>query len=888
MTRWPLVGRERELAALASALADQHGLGFVVRGVAGVGKSRLAEECLALAVHAGLKGVRATASGVAGAIPLGAIAHLLPEGVNVSDPGAGFAALGRGLDKTGQYRWAVLVDDLHLLDATSALLLRQLMDARAIFLIATVRADQPLSEAVTALAAGDAVHHVDLGNLAQGRVDELLQMVLGGSVGRRSLHELITASGGNVLYLRELVLGALTSGALASDGEVWELAEGGLLCTPRLTELICDRIAAADPVSRPSLDLLALCEPLPLADVQAVTSPESLAGLERAGLIRVGQDGQRATVTLAHPLYGEVLRAGLPTLRRRALLLKLAERIEARGAKRRNDPLHIATWRLAATGTANHALLAQAATLARRNHNYFQAVTFLEAVPEHQHTITTRLVLGEALSQLGRWERAETILAEADSSAADERQILAVTLARTANLLWSNIAVDEAIAINAAALTRAPSPASRGILRINEGVMRIVAGQPTQGLALLDDMGTDAAQASDINSWLRGALIKPVGLAAVGRTSEALLWAERASSVYPQADEQALVSHLAIQRSSLVIALTEAGRLNDARIVGKRAFSEIGAPDTPAQIWMDFSIGRAEWLAGHPATARRWCAQAASLARSIGHIRALRLALSYIACCASLLGDLGAAQAALVERDALPLLAPNLFAASEERLGEAWVLAAGGHLTRARTVLGEAAQAARNTGYITSEALLLTDVARLGGAKKVGFRLAEIAGTCDGVFASARVHLAAALAANDPDQLLAVADELEVVGADLLAAEALTASAAAWRRIGQARRATAAAALAEACRARAQGARTPLLTAAEATALLTVREREVVLLAAAGTSSKDIAVALALSVRTVDNHLHHAYGKLGITTRRELGVTLGSSASKYAFRRNAV
>lgn len=119
--------------------------------------------------------------------------------------------------------------------------------------------------------------------------------------------------------------------------------------------------------------------------------------------------------------------------------------------------------------------------------------------------------------------------------------------------------------------------------------------------------------------------------------------------------------------------------------------------------------------------------------------------------------------------------------------------------------------------------------------------------------------------------------ELEDIGADLLAAEAAATAAAALRRRGEPRRATAASNRAADAAARCQGARTPLLALAEATAPLTQREREIAVLAAADTSSKDIAEMLSLSVRTIDNHLHHVYTKLGVTTRGELRRALDTA-----------
>ncbi|MFI6316948.1 ATP-binding protein [Nonomuraea sp. NPDC050556] len=61
-------------------------------------------------------------------------------------------------------------------------------------------------------------------------------------------------------------------------------------------------------------------------------------------------------------------------------------------------------------------------------------------------------------------------------------------------------------------------------------------------------------------------------------------------------------------------------------------------------------------------------------------------------------------------------------------------------------------------------------------------------------------------------------------------------------------------------------------------ARLTAQERQVVRLAAAGLSNRDIAAQLFLSPRTVGHHLYRAYPKLGITKRMELAEFLGPEA----------
>jgi DNA-binding CsgD family transcriptional regulator len=114
------------------------------------------------------------------------------------------------------------------------------------------------------------------------------------------------------------------------------------------------------------------------------------------------------------------------------------------------------------------------------------------------------------------------------------------------------------------------------------------------------------------------------------------------------------------------------------------------------------------------------------------------------------------------------------------------------------------------------------------------------------------------------------------LGLGLAAAEAGASAVTATRRSGDPRRAQALALQAAARRAAVADAVTPALraTIADTATVLTAREREIALLVAQGRSSKEVAAALVLSVRTVDNHLQRIFAKLGVTSRAQLRTAM--------------
>ncbi|MFJ4466401.1 LuxR C-terminal-related transcriptional regulator [Streptomyces sp. NPDC089424] len=176
-------------------------------------------------------------------------------------------------------------------------------------------------------------------------------------------------------------------------------------------------------------------------------------------------------------------------------------------------------------------------------------------------------------------------------------------------------------------------------------------------------------------------------------------------------------------------------------------------------------------------------------------------------------------------------------------------------LSGAVAVWTAAARGDLDRALAAAEADSAYDAVRLGAPERGAGRLR-------GVFAE---H-ADALARGDGPALDRVAAGLEERGFLLFAAEAHAQAVRAHRDPRAARTSrTRAVALSRRC----QGARTPALSGL-ALGELTARQRQIVTLAAAGLSNREIAEQLTLSVRTVGNHLYSAYVRLGTGDRAAL------------------
>jgi DNA-binding CsgD family transcriptional regulator len=834
-----LVGRERELESVRATA----GGGVVIAGEAGVGKTRLARE-IAEAAVAPVEWVRATRS--AASMPLGAFAALLG-----AERGEGVELLARArhalAEKAEGRRLVLCVDDGQHLDDASAALVHQLVAAGEAFAVVTLRRGERAPDALQALWKDELCELIELEPLPRESLDGLLAAALGGPVDGRSLLALWELTQGNALFLRELVHYGTGRGLLAEDGGVWRW-HGELGVGARLTELVGARLDGLSADERAALEVVAVGAPVEARAIDA----RALETLERLEIVEHRAERRRRVVDVAHPLHGEVVRAGLARTRLEAIQRELADAVEARGARRRGDLARLALWRLE-SGGGDDALFERAAEHALAARDNVAAERFARAAGEG---FNARLTLGRALAGEGRAEEAEALLGALEPSSDEHRAAQAIAIAR--NRFWALDRAEEAFAVLNAAVLSSPGP--RAEVLAQRARLAAASGRPHEALAsaipLLDD-----AEAPE-TAHLHAAVAASEAMLALGRCTDVIALTRRWEPVAARHTEIPLMEGLL--RSQRGVALRLAGDLIEATALTEENYARALTVRSAMAAAVEAAALGYVWLSrGRPRTAERLLRECASLLRDADPVGMVTWALAGVAQAAAQAGDAAAAREALAEMERRPLGHKGF--ESELGLARAWTAASAGELSRATELAKETADADRERSQHAYELQALHVLTRLGEPDPEAVRRLSV----DGPFAVAALAYAEA---RDGRALLEAANLLASQDRLLEAAEAAQRAAAALREEG--RNATPATTKAAAWLASCEGARPPTLLD-PATADLTPREREIALLAAQGRSSREIADRLVLSVRTVDNHLQSAYRKLGVSGRGELSAALG-------------
>lgn len=875
---WPLTGREEELSAALGRLGEG---GVIIVGPAGVGKSRLARELLKHANPAHSLRVRAT--GVSSRMPLGAFAQVLaasglPDG-SVARLGAAAQQL---IERIGKDERLVLsVDDVHLLDDTSATLLLLLALSGQVDLVLTLRQGEKVPEPITLLWRDEFVTRIDLAPLGPTAMADLLDAVLPGGIDGVSRQTLLRAAGGNLLYLRELVSGLFESGVLTRDRGQWGL-KGSISAPPRLAELVERRLQTLSESARHLLEAVALGEPLGVSRLRDVGGWPLAEELLVAGLVEYVEDGRRRQLRAVHPMHMEVARSTMSDDARRTSLNGLADVLEQHGCRRRDDARRLATWRLDAGGQADPEVLVNAAREALWASDWTMCERFAQSALDHDEVaVRTRLaavhLLGTALHESGRPEESERLMASYEPAAGTGADRTMLALARSSNLFKGLSRIDDAIAVLDDAEAVTTDPGLLGELESQRASFAVFNGRVADALRI----ATPFLESTDGRVFCEAALQVSVAHTLGGQVAKAREVAVRALETRMQLGDQMQMAEPGVFIIALALAQQECGQVAESFETAMAAYeAAVALGDRHGQAWLAVVIARSDLLAGRMNDAAHRARESALVFGALRHPGA-RWGLGALALAAGHSADAAGAAVAIEDLDAEPVTPLTMMDAELER-GRAWALVAAGLLSEAREVLWRAASRAKSRGQLSLQSASLHDLARLGEPERAVDLLRVCVQQVEGDLAPARLAHVSALVDDDGDALDEVASVFETLGARLFAVEAATAARGAHRRVGAVRRAAASEQVARGLHAMCSGLSTPALVEAPSSQGLTRREREVAGLAAMGSSNREIADQLLVSVRTVENHLQRAYEKLGVSSRDGLAAVLHSPRGRPA------
>ncbi len=865
---WPLIGRLEELELVTSTMEASGALGVVIAGAAGVGKSRLASEALAALGGKGWVTKRAIATHAAAQTPFGPVAHLLGS-CGGTGPLEILRRAGRELAKeAGDRRLAFFVDDAHLLDGRSAALVHQLAVSRVATVLVTIRAGDMVPEPVTALWKDGLAVRIELQLLSPGEVSELVTQVLGSAVDGLTLHDLVSLSRGNVLYLHELVLSGLASGVLAREEGLWRW-RGPRVTGFGLRELIEGRLARLAPDARYLLELLALGEPVELSLLEKLGPKSALEVADSMGLVPTLQLGRRTQVRLSHPLYAEVLRAGTSPLRRQRALEQLARSIEATGSRRSDDMLRRATLLIEAGRTVPAADMAAAADRALSLGDPRLAERLARPAWDQERSFAAGLALAQSLIDQRQAEEADRVMSAMSPNS--ESQVAQLGLTRACNLAYGTGQLDKSMALARQTESAVKDLGFRDDVAATRSLVSYARGELAEACEVAGTIITRrvASLTGLLRAYNTAACVLVFGgrpESALGELERALGELRRVGSGYEQAESKVL--------GLRTHALWLAGRLSEAHALARERYAAtLEARHDPVRGYWASICGEFALFQGRIQTSINMLREAVAVLRESDPYHVHLGCLSTLAQAAALAGNLVTAEEALHAaahgRQSQP---------AEEAwimLGRAWLFAGRGELTTARSTAQEAALAYRRARLLSLEAIAWHDLARLGdpvGAPRLG----EIAQLAEGSLIPQLAAHASALRSRRGVGLEQASYCLEELGMTLFAAEAACEAAWAYQREGVSNACRAAGARARYLADRCEGARSPALQLPALPDPLTPREREIAALAGRGLTSAVIAQQLSVSVRTVDNHLQQIYSKLDVHNRQLLAPVLGS------------
>jgi DNA-binding CsgD family transcriptional regulator len=628
-----------------------------------------------------------------------------------------------------------------------------------------------------------------------------------------------------------------------------------------LEHVVDRRLAALAPDEREVVELVACGEPLSVDVLEAVAPTGAITAAETARLLVVHDEHGVTRVRLVHPVFSECLQQRMPPLRARELRRRLAAALGARGPRDPDDLLRLADWALTSDIGVDPGLLVVAARHALDLVELGLAERLARAAAAAGGGWDAQQTLAESLRRQHRADEADEVIRSAEAASTTEAERSRSVVTRAENLYWSHARPDAADAVLARAAPDIADPQPEAL----QAMLRMFEGRVADALELAEALLARALP-EDLRLWVLSTAAFSAYLA--GRPRRAIELAQRGLTHAAEESGSAWkVPQFSWARCTARLWL---GDLNGAAAEAEEGYAAAIAEEAGMRAG-GFALvrGLVSRQQGRLGTATDQLRDATALLGDMDPYRMVSLALAELGVTLAQRGMVAEASTALDEADARRAGAMSAVGGIVA-LGRVWC----GSWTGAGDAAAADALALADTavalGNRTDAITAAHAAAVLGAPGPAADVLGGLAEEMEGPWAALYAAEAEGRATDDPARLLESADGYETLGAHGLAGAA---SAAAARLLRAANRNGAALLAADRARellGRGDGLPPAALEPGE----LTVREGQVARLAAAGRSSREIADILAISVRTVDNHLGRAYQKLGVHARDALGDLL--------------
>jgi DNA-binding CsgD family transcriptional regulator/tetratricopeptide (TPR) repeat protein len=856
----PLAGRDGEMATIRRALSGgSKNSGVVIVGAAGVGKTRLAREVLTRAESAGERTNWIVGTESARALPLGAFTALISDAIadpmpNVRHLIKSFVAYQR------QGRILIGVDDAHLLDGLSAHVVHQLAHSRGARLVVTLRAGTKPPDAITALWKDGLLTRLDLEPLTVDAAHAMIETALGGAVDARSARRFWKLTGGNALFLHQLVKDQVAAGRMRMTAGVW-MWDGDVAVSQSISDMVGRQLHELTPGVALVVDTLSQCEPLAVDVLCDLVGRGDLESAEQMHLITIERSGGQLMARLAHPLYGELRRAGAGEMYLSKIRGRLAQRLAQDADADSQATVRRALLALESDLPPDPQLCLQAAQYAMTLLDLDLADRFATSAasagaPDALGVRAMNLFL------LGRGNQAEEVLRAIGKEGAEGSHQW-FTL-RAANLIWMLGRCNDASVV-LAELARGPESPSEKVARaameacVDAVFARCDVAEEKARAAL------NSGQLSDFHAMMASVALT-MAMGASGTADDLTAVAEAALD---RAITSFQASHMRFWFGSVYArACRLTGRTDECvAMVARLADS---AREVPSLAYANLAslMGVAKLMRGDVRTAVKLLHEALAGIERHGVTTGLRPATCFLLAEAhAKLGEAEAAKEAIAE--AQSSVPPDyLFMQTALSIATGWSLAANGCVNEATATVQSAAAQARQRNQPTHELACLQVMAQWGDASGAG-RAREIADDLGLPLAKAVAQHAESLAANDGEGLLEASNAYQAIGDRATAADVAAQAAVAFTRDQHRKRGLWAAAVAKELSDACGGLCTPALRA-PASQPLTGRQREIVELVLAGLTNREIADRLVMSVRSVEGHVYRACQRVGASSREEL------------------